>query len=222
MKKIVLFLLICIMVVLTACNGNEEPYAKYDEDTIEDMLQDKRDWEIKWVDEENIKVYKQDDHCLFKDGKKIYMGMNKSEVEEILGKSITNGFVTVQNSKYNMLSIHYDSEDEPEMFFEACSEDYNNIKDETLLGICVRTPEYKDSEGISVGDSIEKVTQILFKKYGEENIIVSDNKGLYRVRWDHKGEVKNNTDMSIFTAGSMSYHFYDGKTLSDISIHCTW
>lgn len=219
MKRIILLLLTCMLTFLTACNSGE-PYAKYDEDAIEDMFQDKYDNEEKWVDEENIKVYKQDKFCLFKDGKKIHIGMNKKDLEKIIGKSIKDGRISISNREYNMLSIHYDSDDELEMVYEACSEDFDNIKEETLIGIYVRSPEYKSSEGISVGDSIEKVTQILLEKYGEENVLVSDNKGTYRVRWDHKGNLKNNSDFSIFTAGSMTYHFYDGKTLSDISIHC--
>ena len=209
MKKIVLFLLICMMVVLASCNSGE-PYAKCDEDTIKDMHQDKYDREEKWMDEENIKIYKRDELCFFKDGKKIHIGMDKKALEKIIGKPIKEGSVSNENQKYNIFSSEYIFADETEVTYEASSGDYNKLENETLTGIYITSPNYVDCAGISVGDSKEKVTQILFEKYGEECVDTWEKYDAYMIWWNYKGEVKKNEDKTLYNVGVIGYKFSDG------------
>ncbi len=155
---------------------------------------------------------------LYKDEQKIQLGMTRGAIEKILGQAIGEGVVAnvIGKEGYGEYSCSY--AEGVKVVYCGKYDKNGDLKNEFVYYVHSESPSICDSNGFTVGDSIDKITNHLFNAYGENYIYAKQNKCEYKVSWDKEGNVKIKDDYSN-NYGSVTYYFNNAKTLSGLLIH---
>lgn len=160
---------------------------------------------------------KKEEMTLYKDGQKIQLGMARKDIEKILGPAISEGGIALVVGKQDYGDRKCSYLDGVTIIY--CGKyDNDNLKNEIAYAIVTEVSSLYDSEGFTVGESVEKISSHLLNKYGENYVYTTQNKSEYKLRWDKEGNSKTSGDYT-WNYGSKTYYFYNGKNLSQIIIH---